>query len=119
MLHIAKMFRLFFVFVLTMPILTLAAEYEVRPDPRDCAGFPQCGGFFLYETIQTTQTAIQPDLCTADLQYVGYVVKCMCIKSDGSLVEFVPSCDKPVVGAIEPDFDYEDYSMLVSPSCGQ
>ncbi len=110
----------------TMPVLAWAAdekiegrlpvaEYAVRPDPRDCVGYPQCGGYFLYE-INSTQ-APNKDLCTADLPFAGYVVRCMCPVDDGSLVEFYPSCNKPVVGDIEPDPDYKNYSRLVSPSC--
>jgi hypothetical protein len=123
---IATMYRLFVILVLTMPILAWAAadriegclpvgEYAVRPDPRDCAPYPECGGYFLYEIIQTPDN----DLCTADLPFAAYVVRLMCPAADGSLVEFYPSCSKPIFGDIEADPDYKNYRMLVSPSCEQ
>ena len=79
---------------------------------------PECGGYFLYEIDDTIQAG-NKDFCTADLPLAAYVVRCMCPANDGSLVEFYPSCDKPIFGDIEPDLDYKNYYMLVSPSCGQ
>jgi hypothetical protein len=115
-------------FVLTMPVLGWAsaqeiegglpaAEYSARPDPRDCAP-PECGGYFLYEIDDTIQAGNQ-DFCTADLQFTAYVVRCMCPIGDGLLVEFYPSCNKPIFGDLEPDPQYKNYYMLVSPSCAQ
>jgi len=123
------MYRLFVIVVLTMPIFAWAAaheiegclpvaEYEVRPDPRDCALYPQCGGYFLFE-IDGAKPSPNNDLCTADLPFAAYVVRSMCPTDDGSLAVFHPSCGKPVFGDIEPDPDYENYYMLVSPSCEQ
>jgi len=126
---IARMYRLFVIVALTMPILAWAAaqtiegglpvaEYDVRPDPRDCAPFPQCGGYFLFK-IDGTLPSPNNDLCTAELPFADYVVRSMCPTDDGSLVEFHPSCGKSIFGDIEPDPDYENYYMLVSPSCEQ
>ena len=127
MARIAAVYRLLFAFVLTIPVLAQAhaqategslpfPEYSVRPDPRDCVGFPQCGGYFLYE-IDVATPASDKELCIADFPFAGYVVKSMCKQADGTLVEFIPSCDKPTVGSIEADPDYKGYDMLVSPSC--
>jgi len=124
-----RMYRLFAGLVLAMPILAWAAvervesslpipEYSVRPDPRDCAAFPQCGGYFLYE-INGAAAASDKDLCTADFPFAGYVARCMCQLDDGSLAEIFPSCDKPVIGNIEPDPDYKEFYMLLLPSCEQ
>ena len=123
------MYRLFVIFGLTMSILARAAahkiegglpvaEYAVRPDPRDCAPYPECGGYFLFKINETIQTP-NNDLCTAVLPFADYVVRLMCRVDDGSLVEFYPSCSKPIFGNIEADPDYENYDMLVSPSCEQ
>jgi len=121
------MYRSFVILGLTMSILGAAApkiegglqvlEYSVRPDPRDCAPYPECGGYFLDEIDGT----ISPnnDLCTADLPFAAYVARSMCPTTDGSLVEFHPPCNKPTFGDIEPDPDYKNYYMLVSPSCEQ
>jgi len=126
---IATMYRLFVILLLTMPILAWAAaheidggppvaEYSVLPDPRDCFGLPECGGYFLNEMNGIIQTP-NKDFCTADLLVAAYVVRLMCPGADGSLVEFYPSCNKPLLGDIEVDPDYETYNMLVSPSCEQ
>ena len=116
---IATMYRLFVILVLTMPVLASAvAKYSVLPDPRDCFGLPECGGYFLNEINGTIQTP-NKDFCSADLQFAAYVVRLMCPAADGSLLEFYPSCNKRVFGNIEADPDYEDYHMLVSPSCEQ
>jgi hypothetical protein len=121
-----SMYRLFAALVLAMPILAWATaetvesslpvpEYSVRPDPRDCA-FPQCGGYFLYE-INGATPASDKDLCTADFPFAGYVARTMCHLDDGSLAEIYLSCDKPVIGNIQPDPDYKKFYMLVTPSC--
>ncbi len=89
-------------------------EYSVRPDPRDCFAFPECGGYFLYE-INGATPAANGDLCTADFPFAGYVVRCVSLLEDGSLLEFYPSCDQPTVGSIKPDPDYKRYYMLESP----
>ena len=93
------MYRSFVILGLTMSLLGAAApkiegglqvvEYSVRPDPRDCAPYPECGGYFLYEIDGT----ISPnnDLCTADLPLAAYVVRVMCSLDDGSLAAFYPS----------------------------
>ena len=41
----------------------------------------------------------------------------MCYADDGTLVEFSPSCDEPMVGSIEPDIDYKSFYMFVYPTC--
>jgi len=126
-MRIAIIYRLLSSFVLSMPIVALGAAqaaenplpvsaYSVRPDPRDCFGYPECGGYFLYEINGAIFSPV-PNLCIADLPFAGYVVKCMCQLEDGSLKEFHPSCERPTVGKIEADLDYEGYYMLLSPSC--
>ena len=122
---IATMYRPFVFLVLTMPILASAAEHEigvaqysVLPDPRDCFGLPECGGYFLNEVNGAIPTNSE-DFCSADLQVAVYVVRLMCRVGDGSLHEIYPSCSKPIFGDIEADPDYENYDMLVSPSCEQ
>ena len=128
MSHLKSIYRLVVSLIITIPVLAWSAgqtpeawrpvpEYSVRPDPRDCFAYPECGGYFLYE-INEAVFSPAPNLCTTDLPFIGYVVKCMCQLEDGSLKEFHPSCDKPTVGKIEADRDYEGYYMLVSPSSG-
>ena len=116
---IARMYRLFVILVLTIPMLASAgAKYSVLPDPRGCFGLPECGGYFLNEINGAIPTTSK-DFCSADLQFAAYVVRLMCPAADGSLVEFSPSCSRPIFGDIEPDPGYENYDMLVSPSCEQ